>query len=248
MLPIDLPRENIYYKTKHGILYCGDCMEILQDIPNKTFDILITDLPYCYTSLSGAGCIQDRYEYRKEDLLKLSHFEPEPFLELIKTKLKYFHAYIWTDKNLLLNYLQFIKSNNYNFDILVWVKNNPIPAYHNTYLKDIEFCLFIREKSRCTFNNGLGYDIYRKAMIDNVSPYAGGHPTAKHLWMIEKFLMVSTKEGDIVIDPFLGSGTTAVACEKMKRYWVGIEIEEKYCKIAVERIKTETRQLRIFNF
>ena len=58
--------------------------------------------------------------------------------------------------------------------------------------------------------------------------------------------MHGSKEFELVLDPFLGSGTTAVACERLKRRWIGIEIEEKYCEIAKKRIEAERRQLKLF--
>jgi site-specific DNA-methyltransferase (adenine-specific) len=71
------------------------------------------------------------------------------------------------------------------------------------------------------------------------------HPTQKPialmLWCLEK-----SKTTGAVLDPFLGSGTTAVACERLKRKWIGIEIEERYCEIAAKRIEAERRQLKLF--
>ena len=69
------------------------------------------------------------------------------------------------------------------------------------------------------------------------------HPTQKPIVLMEWCLKFC--DGD-VLDPYLGSGTTAVACERLKRRWIGIEIEEKYCEIAVKRIEAERKQLKLF--
>ena len=61
------------------------------------------------------------------------------------------------------------------------------------------------------------------------------------VWCIEK-----SKTTGIILDPFLGSGTTALACEKLNRRWIGIEISEKYCEIAKKRIEEYTSQLKLF--
>ena len=159
-------------------------------------------------------------------------------MELVKPKLKNFHAYIWTSKGLLREYLNWIKENNFNFDILVWVKNNPIPAYNNKYLSDLEYCLFIRDKN-CHWTSGLGYGKYKKAMIDNVANNTVGHPTQKHLWMVKKMIEVSTKKGDLVFDPFMGSGTTILACKELKRNYIGIELETKYFEMAQSRLRQD---------
>ena len=125
-----------------------------------------------------------------------------PFLEIIKPKLKIFNAYIWTSKQLLDVYIRWAKENKFNWDILIYAKNNPVPAYNNSYLSDIEYCLFIRDKG-ATFNNGLGYKKYKKV---------------------------------IVLDCFIGSGTTAVACQDLNRNYIGFEIEEKYYNICKNRL------------
>jgi site-specific DNA-methyltransferase (adenine-specific) len=60
------------------------------------------------------------------------------------------------------------------------------------------------------------------------------------------FIRLHTKEGDLVLDPFLGSGTTAVACLRTKRHYIGIELDAEYCAIAEERVRQENSQLKLF--
>ena len=64
------------------------------------------------------------------------------------------------------------------------------------------------------------------------------HPTQKPLKLIQQIFLTSTKKGDLVLDPFMGSGTTAVVAEALGRKWVGIEKEEKYINVALKRIKS----------
>ena len=71
------------------------------------------------------------------------------------------------------------------------------------------------------------------------------HPTQKPKYLMVWCLSWSKTNG-IVLDPFIGSGTTAVACERLKRRWIGIEIEKKYCEIAAKRIEAERKQLKMF--
>jgi DNA modification methylase len=70
------------------------------------------------------------------------------------------------------------------------------------------------------------------------------HPSPKPLSYMMAIIQRFTNEGDMVLDPFLGSGTTAVACERLNRRWIGIEIEEKYCETAAKRIYAESSQLK----
>ena len=72
------------------------------------------------------------------------------------------------------------------------------------------------------------------------------HPTQKPIEIIEKYILDSTKEGDVVLDCFAGSGTTAVAAIKTKRQYICFEIQEKYCKIAEKRIEEIKRQTSLF--
>ena len=80
------------------------------------------------------------------------------------------------------------------------------------------------------------------AMGKNKSYHKWGQPQKEGM----KYLDLFTNTRDIILDPFLGGGTTAVTSERLGRQWIGIEIEEKYCEIAAKRIERETRQLRLF--
>ena len=72
------------------------------------------------------------------------------------------------------------------------------------------------------------------------------HPTQKPIELMIYCVDENSQSNNTVLDPFLGSGTTAIACERLKRKWIGIEIEEKYCEIAAKRIEQERKQLKLF--
>jgi DNA modification methylase len=91
-----------------------------------------------------------------------------------------------------------------------------------------------------TFNTQMGFsdvwtdiDFYKEDR---------NHPTQKPLKLMERLVIASSNEGDLVLDPFLGSGTTAIASKKLNRKFIGIEIDKKYCKLAEKRLKTELAQ------
>lgn len=80
-----------------------------------------------------------------------------------------------------------------------------------------------------------------------VGTHKSGHPTEKPLDLMFWCIGIADKYvASSILDPFLGSGTTAVACERLNRKWVGIEISEKYCEIAARRIEQEASQLKLF--
>ena len=105
--------------------------------------------------------------------------------------------------------------------------------------------VFSKSKDKYNF-----YDTSNKVSnivrYNNIIPQKGNHPTPKPVPLMGRFMSIHTKKDDIVLDPFLGSGTTAIACHRLGRKYIGIEQEEKYVEIAHKRIKTETRQMMLF--
>lgn len=98
-------------------------------------------------------------------------------------------------------------------------------------------------------NGGKDYRVYSYYLINSevAANYTGdifwGHSSQKPIKLIEKLILENSKEGDLILDPFLGSGTTAVACKQLKRNYIGIEISPEYCKIAEERIRAISNPL-----
>ncbi len=216
-------------------IYQGDCLKLIKKIPDKSIDLLYTDPPYTQSFPGTKGSLAEKYRYRIDKIKNIGNFDPIKFLKIVKPKLKIFNAYIWTSKNLLKDYIQFAENNKYNWNLLIWNKLNPVPAHNNTYLSDIEYCIFIREKGACWINN-LDYKMYKKVMTANVAKNEQGHPTQKYVWMVEKAIKISSKKNDLILDPFLGSGTTAVAAQELHRNFIGIEISKKYVEIAKKRL------------
>ena len=125
-------------------------------------------------------------------------------------------------------------------DIIRWTKTNPMPRNVNRrYVNDCEFAVWaVKEGKPWTFNKPKDVGYLKPEIITGVVP--GGkkrlHPTQKHIEVMEKLIEVHTNENDLVYDPFMGSGTTAVACKNKNRNVIGSEINEKYYKILMERI------------
>ncbi|MBS4462230.1 site-specific DNA-methyltransferase [Aerococcaceae bacterium zg-B36] len=129
-------------------------------------------------------------------------------------------------------------------DILVWQKSNPMPRNINRrYVPDMEFAIWsVKKNSKWTFNKSSDVP-YMRGMFQY--PIVSGrektgHPTQKSLKLMEDIISIHTNENDIVLDPFMGSGTTGVAALNLNRRFVGIEKEEDYFKIASERIEKES--------
>ena len=225
---------NPYYETKLGKLYHGDCLDIMPYLPKV--DLIVTDPPYRIDAKSGGGL------YKKNDWLKniskekIDEFNPDKFLNLIKP----FHGYIFCSKYLINEYISFFKKEKYKWEILIYTKRSCVPTKNNKYLPDKEYCFFVRGIKECYFNNHNEFKKYKtvKFVKKTSNKY---HPAEKDLDFIKDIISISSKKNQIIFDPYLGSGTTAVACEHLDRRWIGIEEKEKYCKISVQRIEEQTK-------
>ena len=114
---------------------------------------------------------------------------------------------------------------------------NALPTYSNKYLSDCEYCLHFYKGKGTTFPES-----YEDAKTVYIAPINQAdkklykHPTIKPLPLIEKIIRNSSREGDLVLDMFMGSGTTGVACKKLNRNFVGFELNHEFFEIAKERI------------
>lgn len=151
--------------------------------------------------------------------------------------MKKINIFIWCSKLQILDILKyFVDINNCYFEILTWNKTNPTPTTNNSWLPDIEYCLYFREKG-VVLNDG--YELKNKYYMSTANVYDKDkfkHPTIKPLNLVERHIKHTTQENDIVLDCFCGSGTTCVACKNTNRNYIGIEINPKWYKIAVDRL------------
>ena len=153
------------------------------------------------------------------------------------------------------------KTNFIVADCIVWKKQSALPnnVSPNKLTRICEFVfVFCRKNEFMTFNCYKGVTSERKngqTMYKNVFNFIeapnndGSCPIHKATYSTElcgKLLLLYTKEGDVVYDPFMGTGTTAIACHRGKRKWIGSEISNNYCEYANRRIAAETSQLSLF--
>lgn len=218
-------------------LRLGDYLEVLKELPDNSVDLIITDPPYKFENQGGGFYAHNESTHRQylDSLkqIKCCEFEPESFLNAVKQKMKKFYGYFFCNKTLVDEYIAFAKENKYQYDILVMAKSNPIPAYNNHHLSDLEYIIMIRDKGTY-FSKHKNLDDYRKFYLTSCKK--GVHPAEKPVDLIQRFIRVSSPEGATVLDCFMGSGTTGVACLQLNRSFIGIEIDEKYFDIAKDRI------------
>lgn len=245
----------------------GDSYELIKQIPDDSIDLVIMDPPYEFDTGSGAGAFgTKRRNYRKEYISlyhekgkstkdterlrisankerqrqQLNHisngFELEILDELVRV-MKKINIYIWCSKKQVSKILHYFENINCSTDILTWHKTKPTPTINNSYLPDTEYCIYARENGAYL---GGEYETKHKFYITTANKSDKDkfkHPTIKPINIIKNLIINSSKENEIIFDPFSGSGTTCVAAKELNRQYVGIEIDPEYHKISVDRLE-----------
>ena len=217
-------------------IYLEDCLEGLKKIPDKSIDLSVTDPPY-EIETTGAGLYkQTDKQYIKELNSMKDGFSKEILDELCRV-LKKINIYLFCSQKQIIPLLDyFVKGKKCNYNIISWHKTNPIPACGNKYLTDTEFILFFRERGVKIYGEFHTKFTYYLTPLNQKDKKLYGHPTVKPLNIVRNFIINSSLPGDIVLDPFMGSGTTAVACLETDRHFIGFETNEDYYNIALSRI------------
>lgn len=131
-------------------------------------------------------------------------------------------------------------------ETFIWKKTNPIPVANNHHLSDVEYILYVKDKGTY-FNNDLPMKMKSKvAEFPIVASSHKVHPTQKPLKLIEQYVLLHSKKDDVILDCFMGSGTTGVSAVRHNRNFIGIEKEQKYYNIAKQRISAENKQTKLF--
>lgn len=210
----------------------GDCLEIMKDIPDKSVDLVLTDPPY--------GVLK-KVEW---DNIKLEEFTTK-WWKLCQTKLKENNSvYIfWSQKYLKLG-LEIFNPKR----VLIWWHSNLLKPTSNMFNYSYDPIFYINNSGifNGKFCNSDTVDVLKFAIPQSNFIDKKKHPCQKPIALIQKLITISSNPNDLILDPFLGSGTTAVACAQLKRRYIGIEINEEYCKIARGRVATVENQGTIF--
>lgn len=240
-------------------IHLGDAYELIKKLPDKSVDCVYTDIPYDFDGnvLGGGvfGTKERNYHKEYEDVSKRrgkglatckakNYYENSDIafgidysiLDEIVRVLKKINVYIWCSKKQILDIMNYFDKLGTFYEMLVWCKTNPIPTTNNVWLSDLEYCLYFREGG-VKLNDGYEYKSkFFYSPINKGDKELYNHPTIKPLELVKRHLLHTTQPGDVVLDPFMGSGTTAAACKETERKYIGFEIDETYHKIATERL------------
>ena len=232
-------------------LYNKDCLEVIKSLPSNSIDLVVTDPPYDISCTNGGGSLNktkhmvNSIQVLAEVGISKGYNIEEIGKELVRV-MKNINIYLWCNKVQIPEYFNFyVNQLGCKFDILCWHKTNPLPAYNNKYLSDTEYCLYFRKGGYCNPSATEENERYENAKTYYVAPLNAKdkkiwkHPTIKPLDFTEKLIKNSSKKGEVVLDCFMGSGTTVVACKNLGRDFIGIELNPEYFKIAKERIEKD---------
>ena len=223
-------------------IYCEDCLEGMKRIPDGTIDLCVTDPPYLIETQGGGIYTQEDKQYVKELNDIKDGFRTEILDELCRV-MKRINIYIFCSQKQIIPLTDyFVTKRGCNWNLLSWHKDNPVPACGNKYLTDTEYLLFFRQKGVKLYGNFDTKRTWFNTPLNQADKEKWGHPTIKPLGIVRTLVFNSTEVGGVVLDPFMGSGTTAIACLKEHRHFLGFELNKEYFDIAQQRIRLERQQ------
>jgi len=259
-------KPKIYYKTLEewkqagkptNCIVCCDCLEGLKELPDNYVDLVVTDPPY---GIDADKSFKINWKRKKKYL----NFIKKCCVEFYRILKNNGSMYLMCDRvnshkiKLLLD--EIFEENNFRSEI-VWNTGENISGFKSKaknwiysqirifyYVKTNEF-IFNKQYIPCKSNpNKLKpcSDIWNDILSFQYSSQAKkeglSFPTQKPIELIKRILKASSNKGNLVLDSFLGSGTTAVTCKRLGRNFIGFEINPEYCKIAVKRLEQENIQ------
>jgi site-specific DNA-methyltransferase (adenine-specific) len=257
---VDL-RDLEAYGEPGAVVYRADCLDLMRFMPPASVDVVFADPPYRLsrggvTVKSGRLAPVDKGSWDRS----LGSFEKDHefnvgWLRAARRVLKA-DGTLWVSGTHHIIFSLGFALQNLGYRVinsLVWQKPDPVPnALHTAFTHAHETIIWASKHkgARHTFNYDLVNSknpaaqlssVWRIPTVPKKEKLHGYHPTQKPLRLVRRALLASTQEGDLVFDPFSGSGTTAVAAKELGRFFVGAELEREYCDLAGRRIRAAVR-------
>lgn len=215
-------------------VYNMDCMEAIKLLDDNSIDLVVMDPPYLL-NLTKVKNTSSFNNYANE-LIGLKDGFDLKVLDLLIPKMKKINMYIYCSKRQVKDLIEYFINKDCNYEILTWHKQNPSPLINNNYLPDTEYIIFAREKGVKLYGSYHTKRKYYLSGVNQVDKKKYKHPTIKPLPFIENHIINSSKEGDLILDCYCGSGTTLVGAIKTNRNFIGFEIDKNYYEIAKQRV------------
>jgi len=239
---------------------CGDCIEVMKNIPENSIDLIVTDSPYGLNYNNGdlankrervfGGCLLN------EKARPIVGDDEEESMNLFKNMLMEANRVLKKGANcccccggggpkpifakwvLLMDDIIGFKQ------AVIWDKGGL--GMGMQYRRNYEFILIAQKKGSSSHRWNGGNKTSNVWRIPKIIPKENQHPTVKPVELFEKVISIHSNEGDIVLDPFIGSGTTAVACKRLNRHFIGIDISQDYVNMANKRLANVPDRLENF--
>lgn len=228
-----------YVNARGGTLYQGCALELMADLPDASIDLIVTDPPY--RVVSGGKKAAEGFGWRSSVLSAndgriFTHNDLKPrdymseFFRVLKPRS---HCYVMINRLNMEALLAAGREAGFGLhNILLWRKNTA--NANRWYMIECEWVVLFYKPPAKTIANCGSKQIYEAR---NPTGKDKRHPTEKPVEVMRHYIENSSKPGDIVLDPFAGSGSTAVAAQESGRRWITCELDEKFAEVARERLE-----------
>lgn len=224
----------------------ADCMDILKQLPDKCIDLVLTDPPYVVDNLGGTKSPLAKRCAKVRDIIDdfTKDFDFSNVVEQLIRVCKFANIVMFCSKQQVSRTMSYFEQRGYQVNLCVWDKTNPAPLGNNKLVNNLEYIVIARE-SGAYFNNDLPIQKKKMSFVypTGIKEY---HPCEKPIELISDLMCLFSQENDIVLDCFSGSGTTAIACHRLKRRFICIEKDPEYWAASVKRLEDEQRQGVLF--
>jgi len=238
-------------------IYNEDCLEGMKQIPDNSIDLVVTSPPYNKSFYDKHT--PSKHDVWKQRNIKYENFnddmQPEKYREWQKTLLQEMVRIIKPEGSIFYNHKSFSVKHKLNFptfvfdfnvrQLIIWDRKSTPQLAPIRFLPTTEYVFWITKSNIQPkfYNNELIFkkevwELAAKPMLDHPAPFPIEIPT--------NCILATTDKNDIVLDPFMGSGTTALACCNTGRNYIGFEISSEYCDLANKRIHDQEAQMSLF--
>lgn len=248
---------NYYFDSNNFKLIDNDSLKILKELDEKSIDMIFADPPY-FLSNDGITCSGGKMvsvnkgEWDKSLSIKEKHDFNKKWIKECYRVLKD-NGTIWISGTLHNIYSIGMALEEEGFKIInniTWQKTNPPPNLAcKAFTHSTETILWAKKdlkKNKYTFNydlmkelndNKQMKDVWTTSLTKPSEKKQGKHPTQKPLEILDRIILASTKENDLILDPFCGSSTTGIAATKLNRKYIGIDNQKEYLDLSIRRYK-----------
>ena len=208
----------------------GDCMELMNNIPNESIDLVLTDIPYNVVNRENNGL--RKLDKENADILT---FDLINFLEQLYDKTKSTIIIFCGKEQVSIIHSFFNNKQKKGMGTvrqLIWEKSNPSPMNgQHIYLSGVENAIWFKKRGG-TFNAHCKNTVFKYPIGRSKL-----HPTEKNHLLLQELILDNSNENDLILDPCMGSGSTGVVALKNNRNFLGIELNQNYFEIAKNRLE-----------